>query len=84
MSTDDDKSKIAKLLSDLEVPDLKLPERCHDLVRDFHKKFDKEVEEEESELKFDEMMYQNPYQVDEGLLEENERRLKELLSEDKR
>lgn len=84
MSTDDDKSKLAKLLSDLDVPDLKLAERCHPLVREFHKKFAQVVEDEESRTEVEEAEGENPYRVDPGLLEENERKLKELLSEDKR
>lgn len=84
MATDEDKSKLIKLLQEIEVPEVKLTERCSDLVKEFHKRFDKEVEEEmEQEVVTDEFI-ENPYRPDPRLLEENERKLKELLTENKR
>lgn len=82
MTTDEEKSRIAKLLQGLEVPETKLTERCSDLIKDFHKKFDREVEEEEQDVM--EEVYENPYKVDTHLLEENDRKLRELLAECKR
>ncbi|KAI8430858.1 hypothetical protein MSG28_001000 [Choristoneura fumiferana] len=84
MATDEDKTKIAKLLQGLEVPEVKLTERCHDLVKIFHEKFSKEVEEEEMRQQDNETVYENPYKVDPESLEENERKLRELLAESKR
>lgn len=84
MTTDEDKTKIAKLLQGLEVPEVKLTERCHDLVKIFHEKFSKEVEEEEMRQQVNETVYENPYKVDRDLLEDNERKLRELLAESKR
>lgn len=83
MSTDEEKSKLAKLLHGLEVPEVKLTERCSDLVRDFKQKYSKEVDEEEAKMEIEEV-YENPYKVDKSLLEENERKLRELLTEYKR
>ncbi|XP_045784279.1 uncharacterized protein LOC123880277 [Maniola jurtina] len=80
MATDEDKCKIAKLLQGLEVPEVKLSERCNDLVREFHKKFDGDITIEEMEA----VNYENPYVPDKELLEVNERKLKELLKESKR
>lgn len=83
MTTDEEKSRIAKLLQGLEVPETKLTERCSALIKDFHQKFDKEVEEEEQSNVMQEE-HQNPYRADRHLLQENERKLRELLSECKR
>lgn len=83
MSTDEEKSRLAKLLHGLEVPETKLSERCSDLVRDFQKKFGNDLDEEEHpELTFN--VLENPYRVDRKLIEENERKLRELLAECKR
>ena len=80
MATDEEKSKLAKLLHGLEVAEIKLPERCNDLVRELHEKYhDLEVNEEVVNE-----MYENPYIPDRALLEENEKKLKELLRENKR
>lgn len=85
MSTDDEKTKIAKLVKGLEVPDLKLSERCSELIKVFHEKFDKEIEQEEKEAKsFNDEVWENPYKVDKMLLDENERKLKQVLEEYKR
>lgn len=83
MTTDEEKSRIAKLLQGLEVPETKLTERCSELIKDFHQKFDREVEEEEKS-NTTEVVYENPYRPDRHLLEENEKKLRELLSECKR
>ncbi|CAG4955071.1 unnamed protein product [Colias eurytheme] len=80
MATDEDKTKLAKLLHDLEVPEMRIPERCSGLVKEFEQKYGAEVESEVLE----EQVYENPYVVDKKLLEENERKLKELLAESKR
>lgn len=82
MTTDEEKSRLAKLLSNLEVTETKLSERCSDLVHEFHKQFGRIVEEEEGGDV--EEVYENPYRVDSYLLIENERKLKKLLSENKR
>lgn len=85
MSTDDEKTKIAKLVKGLEVPDTKLSERCSGLIKDFHKKFDKEIEQEEKETNpINEELLENPYKVDKILLDENERKLKQVLKDYKR
>ncbi|KOB76510.1 Uncharacterized protein OBRU01_01738 [Operophtera brumata] len=83
MTTDEEKSRIAKLLQGLDVPETKLTERCTPLVKDFHHKFDKEVEEEAQSNMIEEV-YENPYRVDVALIEENERKLRELLFECRR
>ncbi|XP_063618167.1 uncharacterized protein LOC134791067 [Cydia splendana] len=87
MATDEEKLKLAKLLQGLEVPEVKLTENCRDIVNLFHEKFDKEVEEEEMRdrvARETETFDENPYKVDKGLLEENERKLRELLAKGKR
>lgn len=85
MSTDDEKTKIAKLVKGLEVPDIKLSERCSGLIKDFHKKFDKEIEQEEEEaIPLNDEVLENPYKVDKALLDENERKLKQVLRDYKR
>lgn len=85
MATDEEKSKLAKLLQDVEVPDVKLTERCSDLVKDFQQRFGKEVEaEEEAEMAPDNEPHENPYKVDRKLIDEIDRKLKELLIEGKR
>lgn len=81
MTTDEEKTRIAKLLHNLEVPEIKLTERCSDLVEDFHKKFDKEVEEEEADNVSMKETGDNPFRVDSELLEENDRKLREVISE---
>lgn len=83
MSTDEEKSKLARLLQGLEVPEVKLTERCSDLVKDFQLKYSKEIDEEEGKMQIEEV-YENPYKVDKSLLEENERKLRELMTENKR
>lgn len=85
MSTDDKTTKIAKLVKGLEVPDIKLSERCSELIKDFHEKFDKEIEQEEKMTKsFNDEVLENPYRVDQILLGENERKLKQVLKDYKR
>lgn len=83
MTTDEEKSRIAKLLNGLEVPETKLTERCSDLIKDFHQKFDTEVEEEEAQNMIEEVL-ENPYRVERHLLQENEKKLRKLLSECRR
>ncbi|XP_038216561.1 uncharacterized protein LOC119835667 [Zerene cesonia] len=80
MATDEDKTKLAKLLHDLEVPEMRIPERCSSLVKEFEQKYGAELESEVLE----EQYYENPYIVDKKLLEENEKKLKKLLAESKR
>ncbi|XP_022118541.1 uncharacterized protein LOC110995597 [Pieris rapae] len=80
MATDEEKCKVAKLLHDLEVPELKMLERCSGLVKEFEQKYGLEME---SEVLVEEI-YDNPYVVDKKLLDENERKLRELLAENKR
>ncbi|CAF4752421.1 unnamed protein product [Pieris macdunnoughi] len=80
MATDEEKCKVAKLLQDLEVPEIKMPERCSGLVKEFQQIYGLEME---SEVLVEEI-YDNPYVVDKKLLEENERKLQELLAENKR
>lgn len=80
MTTDEEKSKLAKLLQGLEVAEMKLPERCNDLVHEFHEKYNNLVPSEEVENE----VYENPYVPDRALLEENEKKLKELLRDGKR
>ncbi|XP_047525069.1 uncharacterized protein LOC125062887 [Pieris napi] len=80
MATDEEKCKVAKLLQDLEVPEIKMPERCSGLVKEFEQIYGLEME---SEVLVEEI-YDNPYVVDKKLLEENERKLQELLAENKR
>lgn len=82
MSTNDDKTRLSKLLQDLEVPEERLPERCRQLVKDLQEKFPEEITEEQSRTEGEE--YVNPYIPDKGLIEENERKLRELLGEEKR
>ncbi|KPI96073.1 PREDICTED: uncharacterized protein LOC106126352 [Papilio xuthus] len=82
MSTNEEKARISKLLQDLEVPEDRLPERCRPLVKDFHEKFAEEDTEEQSSTEIEE--YVNPYIPDRALLDENERKLRELLGEEKR
>lgn len=85
MSTDDEKTKIAKLVKGLEVPDIKLSERCSELIKDFHEKFDKVIEQEEKETTpLKEVVFENPYRVDKTLLDENERKLKQVIKDYKR
>lgn len=82
MTTDEEKSRLAKLLDNLEVPECKLSDRCSDLVKEFHKKFDKIVETEENETEVEE--YDNPYIVNKTLLEEIEKKLKLLVAQNHR
>ncbi|XP_075991199.1 uncharacterized protein LOC142986573 [Anticarsia gemmatalis] len=84
MTTDEEKCKISKLLQGIEVPEVKLTERCNDIVKEFHKRFDKEVDDEIKQEDVESEAYENPYRVDPRLLEENERKLRELLAESKR
>ncbi|KAH9628008.1 hypothetical protein HF086_017983 [Spodoptera exigua] len=86
MATDEEKCKLNKLLQGLEVSEVKLTERCSDLVKTFQQRFGAEVEAEssqESEKIYDDLT-DNPYKVDPQLLEENEKKLRELLNESKR
>lgn len=84
MTTDEEKSKLAKLLQEIEVPDIKLSERCSGLVKDFQQRFGKEVEEEEQAETAPAEEYDNPYKVDRRLLDEIDKKLQELLLEGKR
>ncbi|CAB3225629.1 unnamed protein product [Arctia plantaginis] len=84
MTTDEEKSKICKLLQSVEVPEIKLTERCSSLVKEFHKRYDKDIEEEMKQDDVQNEVFENPYRADERLLEENERKLRELLAETKR
>lgn len=84
MATDEEKSKIVKLLQGLEVPEVKLTERCSDLVKAFQQRFSGEVEAESHQEEDMQDLGENPYKVDRRLLEENENKLKELLAKSKR
>ncbi|KAI5636440.1 hypothetical protein NE865_10860 [Phthorimaea operculella] len=84
MSTDDEKQKISKLLQGLEVPDVKLTERCSGLVKDFHEKYDKEIEEAEPSLDMTDLCSENPYKPPQEELDEITRKLKELIQQSKR
>ncbi|KAJ2954364.1 hypothetical protein O0L34_g2626 [Tuta absoluta] len=84
MSTDDEKQRISKLLQGLEVPDIKLTERCSDLVKDFHEKFDKEIEDAEPNLDMTDLCSENPYKPPKEELDEITRKLKELIQQSKR
>lgn len=84
MTTDEEKSKITKLLTGIDVPDVKLSERCLDLVKEFHKKYDTEIEEEEAQEENETDSYDNPYKVDHHLIQDINRKLKELHLENKR
>ncbi|CAG9781932.1 unnamed protein product [Diatraea saccharalis] len=88
METQEEKTKLAKLLQDVEIPEVKLTERCSHLVKDFQEKFGKEVESEEQitkdELQLNENLCDNPYKVDKALLEDIDKKLQELLFERKR
>ncbi|XP_072930378.1 uncharacterized protein [Epargyreus clarus] len=81
MATDEEKFKLAKLLQGIEVPDVKISERGMSLVKEFQQKFGSEIETESMN---DTEEYDNPYVPDKVLLEENERKLRELLAESKR
>lgn len=83
MSTDEEKTKIAKLVKSLEVPDIKLSKRCSELIKDFYVKFGKEIEQEEKEMSrsFEEVVLENPYKVDKNLLDEIERKFKQVLKD---
>ncbi|CAK1554989.1 unnamed protein product [Leptosia nina] len=81
MTTDEEKCKVAKLLQDLDVPELKMPERCSTLVKEFEEKFGQDIYDATDEST---PIYENPYIVDKELLEENERKLKALLATHKR
>lgn len=82
MTTDEEKMKIANLLQDLDVPEIKLSERSSEFVRDFLKRFGEPADEQlDIELQ---NVYENPYKVDQLFLEENAKKLKELQLEHKR
>ncbi|XP_052752671.1 uncharacterized protein LOC128201080 [Galleria mellonella] len=83
MTTDEEKSKLAKLLQGIDIPDIKLSERCSELVNEIHSKYEKEVEEESMEG-LDEAAHVNPYKVDRILLDEIDRKIHELMFENKR
>ncbi|XP_050361463.1 uncharacterized protein LOC126780795 isoform X3 [Nymphalis io] len=80
MATDEEKYKLTKLLQGLDVPELKLPERCNELIKEFYEKYDSAMDDED--LVFE--RYENPYVPDRILIKENEKKLKELLAESKR
>ncbi|XP_053623706.1 uncharacterized protein LOC128682829 isoform X2 [Plodia interpunctella] len=84
MATDEEKTKIIKLLENIDVPEVKLTERCSDLVKEFHNKFGKEVEDEEIEEAPTRDLQVNPYKVDKHLIDNIDRKLKELLSQNKK
>ncbi|KAJ8737647.1 hypothetical protein PYW08_000242 [Mythimna loreyi] len=84
MATDEEKSKIVKLLQGLEVPEVKLTERCSDLVKAIQQRFGGEVEAESRQEEGETDLSENPYKVDRRLLEENEKKLKALLAESMR
>ncbi|XP_046976911.1 uncharacterized protein LOC124542983 [Vanessa cardui] len=79
MATDEEKSKLAKLLQGLDVPEIKLPERCNELIKEFYEKYESTMADEDLDFE----KYENPYVPDRRLLEENEKKLKDLLAERK-
>lgn len=79
MATDEEKCKLAKLLQGLEVPEIKSPERCNKLIKEFQDKYDEPIGNEDLQNE----VYENPYIPDRALMEENERKLKELVTERK-
>ncbi|XP_059055174.1 uncharacterized protein LOC131849185 [Achroia grisella] len=81
MMTDEEKSKITKLLQGIDVPDIKLSERCSDLVKEIHDKY-KELDDESTEIQKE--LNDNPYKVDRKLVDEIDRKLHELMYENKR
>lgn len=84
MVTDEEKAKLAKLLQEIDIPEVKLTERCSDLVKDFHQKFGEEVESEvQADATADEV-YENPYRVDRRLIEDIDKKLQELVIQGKR
>lgn len=80
MATDEEKYKLEKLLQELDVPELKLPDRCNGLVKEFREKYQVELEDEE--LSFE--RYENPYIPDKQMLEENTKKLNDLVAESTR
>ncbi|XP_050683720.1 uncharacterized protein LOC126978727 isoform X2 [Leptidea sinapis] len=80
MTTDEDKSKLAKLLHNLEVCEDKLPEKCSPLVKEFSEKFGTDIDEEVLE----ELVYENPYVVDKVQLAEIDAKLRALVVESRR
>ncbi|CAH2034195.1 unnamed protein product, partial [Iphiclides podalirius] len=82
MSTDEEKSRLVKLLQDLEVPEHRVPERCQGLLRDLMQNVEP-TQDVANEVETD-IARENPYVPDKELLEENERKLRELLLEEKR
>ncbi|VVD05136.1 unnamed protein product [Leptidea sinapis] len=78
--TDEDKSKLAKLLHNLEVCEDKLPEKCSPLVKEFSEKFGTDIDEEVLE----ELVYENPYVVDKVQLAEIDAKLRALVVESRR
>lgn len=84
MMTDEEKSKIAKLLHDVAVKENQLPERCSGLVKDIREKFGKDSNEDEDKVESVDETYENPYIVDKSQLEEIERKLEPLMSKNKR
>ncbi|CAG5008317.1 unnamed protein product [Parnassius apollo] len=82
MTANEEKSRLLKILQDLEVPEDRLPERCQGLLKEFYQKFAQELEENVEDV--GDVYYENPYIPDKESLKENERKLRELLSEEKR
>lgn len=81
MSTDEDKARLLKLLQDLEVPESRLPERCQVVLKDLEQNVS---HEDDAANDVTDGSHVNPYIPDKELIEENKRKLHELLSEDKR
>ncbi|CAH2103566.1 unnamed protein product [Euphydryas editha] len=80
MATDEDKCKLVKLLQEMEVPELKLPERCNGLIKEFREKYQSDVDDDDPSFE----IYENPYVPDKKLLEENAKKLIELKAGSKR
>lgn len=81
MSTDEDKARLLKLLQDLEVPESRLPERCQVVLKGLEQNVS---QEDDAAIGVTDVPHVNPYVPDKELIEENERKLRELLSEGKR
>nr|XP_013189249.1 unnamed protein product [Amyelois transitella] len=84
MATDEEKTKISKLLQSIEVPEIKLTERCSELIKEFHNKFDKNIDDEEANESITKDIEVNPYKVDKHLIEDIDKKLLQLLSENKK
>ncbi|KAL4717701.1 hypothetical protein ACJJTC_000850 [Scirpophaga incertulas] len=84
MTTDEDKIKLAKLLQEIEIPEIKLTERCSNIVKNIKEKFEQEIVNEENTNIMTVQTYENPYKIDEMLTRDIDEKLKILRIEGKR